>query len=673
MNNRIRELTKWKAGASSVALFLFAAVCFAVGFFFLRGVDVGYVLMAMGIIGAVLAVVQFVRQRTALDKCRSGLEQYVESIMKDSENAKNNTLMNFPMPIAVFRMEDTRIVWANDAFLSACGDRGKRLDARISDMLPEFSSRWLSDGQRQYPTLLTLQDRRFRVHGNVIRAEKDENAPLMGITYWIDVTEYDDIRIEYEQSRPVLGIIVIDNYEELIRNQTDREKNRMRDALEDKLQEWARQYQGTVRRYERDRYISMFEKRNLEAMKEAKFPILEIIHSIRSSAGITASISLGFGEDAGNFAELIQFSDMAVELALTRGGDQTVVKNKLSFEFFGGRGSEIEKRTKVKSRVMATAIEQLVRDSSRVYAMGHRFGDLDSIGAAVGICALARQLDVRCQIVVDEANCGALSLIERLREVPEYRDAFVPAQEALSRSDSRTLLVVVDTNRPEQVEAPELLDACARVAVIDHHRASATYIHNAALGFIEPFASSACELMTEILQEVTDIAKILPCEAEALLAGIMLDTKNFTLRTGDRTFDAGSYLRRAGADPSSVKKLLQSNLQDTIAKYRILQNTEIYKNIAISVQEEPTGRILAAKAADEMLNVSGIDASIVLFPAPEGGCLVSARSIGEVNMQILMEKLGGGGNRSAAAAQMPGVTMEEAKQKLLAAIDEYFG
>ena len=673
MNNRIRELTESKTGASLVILFILAALTAAAGFALLGVTELSYLLIGLGLVGIVTLIVFAIRRHASLRRMRSALEAYVESITRDSENAKNNTLMNFPMPIAVFHMEDTRIVWANEAFFTACGEQGQHLDARISDLLPNFSTQWLAGEKHQYPELLTLQERKYRVHGNIIRGEKQKEVPLMGITYWIDVTDYDDIRIEYEQSRPVTGIIVIDNYEELIRNQTDREKNRMRDALEDKFLEWAKKYKGFVRRYERDRYLVVFEKRNLEAMKKEKFPIVEEIHSVSSAGGITSTISLGFGEDADDFSESLQFADMALELALTRGGDQTVIKNKLSFEFFGGRGSEIEKRTKVKSRVMATAIEQLMRDSTRVYTMGHRFGDLDSIGAAIGICALARQKEVPCQVVVDEKNCNAVQLIQEVRRLPEYETAFVSAQEALSHADSRTLLVIVDTNRPEQLDAPELLNACSRVAVIDHHRISATYIHNAALGFLEPSASSACELVTEILQEVADVKKILPGEAEALLSGIVLDTKNFTLHTGDRTFDAGAFLRRAGADPTAVKKLLQCDLPDTIAKYKVLQNTEIYKGIAVSVVPEPTGRVIAAKAADEMLNISGVDASLVLFPSEKGGFLISARSIGDVKMQILMEKLGGGGSRSAAASQLNTASIEEAKEQLLHAIDDYFG
>ena len=268
---------------------------------------------------------------------------------------------------------------------------------------------------------------------------------------------------------------------------------------------------------------------------------------------------------------------------------------------------------------------------------------------------------------------AAHALIDMVRAEPEYKDCFMSPQEALLRADGRTLLVIVDTNRPEQVENPELLSECSRVAVIDHHRVAATYIQNAALGFIEPYASSACELLTEILQELIEQGDILKCEADAMLAGIVLDTKSFTLRTGDRTFDAAAYLRRCGADTTEVKKLLQTGMEDTIARYKIMQSAELYRGVAIAAPTEPQDRIVAAQAADELLNISGVNASIVIANAANGGVFASARSIGELNVQLIMEKLGGGGNRSAAAVQFKDKTLPEAVHAVYAAIDDYLG
>lgn len=661
MNKNLRRLAE-----SNATMYLFALAAFAVatllfGMYELAAIEAGVILLLM-------IVSVFARRRKTKQ-----LAAYIESVTYETENAKSNTLMNFPLPIAVFRLADSRIIWGNDMFFDMCGEHGTRLDASIADMVPQFSGKWLLEGKNQYPTLLEVNGRKYQLHGNIIRSDKgDDQSAFMGITYWVDVTDYDNIRQEHEKTRPVAGVVIIDNLEELTRNQPDRVKNDIRDAVEDKLKLWCDGFGGILRRYDRDRYLVLMERKDLERLRQEKFKITEEIHQVESPTGIDASISIGLGIDGESFSEVLQFADMAAELALSRGGDQAVIKNRMSFEFYGGRGYEVEKRTKVKSRVMSNALAELVKDSSRVLVMGHRYGDLDSVGSAVGVCCFARQFGIKANIVIDINHNAAQSLIETVRKAPEYRDVFISPQEAMLRADSHTLLVVVDTNRPEQVEDKDLLLSCIRVAVIDHHRVAATYIQNAALGFVEPYASSACELVTELLQELKEPADILRCEAEALLAGIVLDTKNFTIRTGERTFDAAARLRRNGADTTEVKKLLQTNLEDAIAKYKIMQSAELYRKVAVAAPKEAQSRIVAAQAADELLNISGVDASIVVARDGKGRTFASARSIGELNVQLIMERLGGGGNRSAAAAQFDNCGLDEAVSKVYAAIDEYF-
>ena len=663
MNKNLKRLAEPGARLYLVFLVLFAAAALFFKMYELAAAEGAAILL--------LLVYSFFSRR----RREKQLAAYIESITYDTENAKNNTLMNFPLPITVFRLDDSRIIWGNEMFFSMCGATGARLDARIADMVPQFTGKWLLEGKTQYPELLEINGRKYRLHGNIIRSDSDNDSgsAIMGIVYWVDVTEYDNIRLKYEETRPVAGIVVIDNLDELFKNQPDRIKNDIRDAVEDRLTHWCDEYSGILRRYDRDRYLVMFEKQDIEHMKLDKFKITEEMHQVESPNGINASVSIAFGVDGTNLSETLQFADIGIELAISRGGDQTVIKDRLSFEFFGGRGFEVEKRTKVKSRVMANTLAELMRDSSRVFVMGHRFADLDAVGAAVGVCCLARSCGVKSSIVIDLNKNAAHALIDMVRAEPEYKDCFISPQEALLRADGRTLLVIVDTNRPEQVENPELLSECSRVAVIDHHRVAATYIQNAALGFIEPYASSTCELLTEILQEVIEQSDILKCEADAMLAGIVLDTKSFTLRTGDRTFDAAAYLRRAGADTTEVKKLLQTGMADTIARYKIMQSAELYRGVAIAAPTEPQNRIVAAQAADELLNISGVNASIVVAPDGNGGVFASARSIGELNVQLIMEKLGGGGNRSAAAVQFKDKSLPEAVHAVYAAIDDYLG
>ena len=416
----------------------------------------------------------------------------------------------------------------------------------------------------------------------------------------------------------------------------------------------------------------IFETRYLRNITEKKFEILEQVHQIVSPSGVHATLSIGVGQDGDGFEENFSFANLAVEMALSRGGDQAVIKNRFNFEFFGGRNMEVETRSKVKSRVAANALAELMRTSSQIFVMGHKLSDLDAIGGAAGMVCIARKLGKSAKIVVDPEKNSSQKLIEALRETPEYKDVFLNPDEAIVRADSRTLLVVVDTNRPEQVESPSLLEACTRVAVIDHHRRAASYIQNAALTFHEPYASSVCELLSELLQELTEPGDITHQEAEAMLAGIVLDTKNFSIRTGERTFDAAAFLRRIGADTTEVKKYMQSDMSHAVEKYRILEQMRMYRDgIALVAQEQETDRIVAAQAADEMLNIAGVQASFVAYATGDGGVVISARSIGEVNVQLILEKLGGGGNKAAAGVQIDKMELLEAIKSLCASIDEY--
>lgn len=646
--------------------FVFFLIVFAIATLIMKNF---YLAAAEGIVILGL-IVYSVITRT---RRRKALLAYIESVAYDAETAKNNTLLNFPLPIVVFRLDDSRIIWGNEIFFSISGLSGTRTDISIAELIPEFSGKWLMEGKTQSTDLFELNGRKYQIFGNIVRSgsNTDRDQHFMAIAYWVDVTDYENIRAEFQLSKPVAAILTIDNYEELMKNQPERVRNDLRDAVGDKLDQWGAATNGIIIRYDRDRYLFLFEERYMQGIVDKKCDILNEVHQVVSPSGIHATLSIGIGRDGANLSEALQFASLAVEMALSRGGDQAVIKNKFSFDFIGGKAGEVESSNKVRSRVMANALESLIKDASRVLVMGHKFSDMDSIGGAVGICSLARENGKTVHIVADTDKSSAKPLIKRLRESPEYKDAFITAHEAILAADGKTLLVVVDTNRPEQVEDLRLLQSCNHVAVIDHHRRAATYIDRADLSFIEPYASSVCELLTEILEMCSSSPKLTRCEAEAMLAGIVLDTKSFTMRTGDRTFDAAAYLRRAGADTVEVKKLLQNGMDQTVAKYKILQSARLYRNVAVAVPDTPQNRIVAAQAADELLNVAGVDASMVMYPTEEGGVFVSARSIGDVNVQLIMEKLGGGGNRAAAAAQIDGLSLTKAVSELYAAIDEY--
>ncbi|MCC8077386.1 MAG: DHH family phosphoesterase [Oscillospiraceae bacterium] len=611
------------------------------------------------------------------------LLEYIEGVTYDAESAKNNTLTHFPLPIVVFRMSDGQIIWGNQIFFGLFGAQRPTFEQRMGELVPEFSAKWLLEGKNQHPGLVELGGRRYQVHGNIVSSRSEHTAEaehaenkvgsgFMGITYWVDVTDYDDIRQEYENSRPVTMILVVDNYDELMKNLPDRSKTELRSRVEDKITQWCDGKHGFVHMYDRDRYFFIFENRYLREMSDTKFDILEQIHEIVSPAGIHATLSIGVGLEGDGFEENFSFANLSVETALSRGGDQAVIKNRRSFEFFGGRGSEVETRSKVRSRVAANELAELIRLSSQVLVMGHRYSDMDAIGAAAGMICICRRLGRKAHIVADESSTAAGRLIGLLKDTAEYQDVFITPEDAMLCADSRTLLIVVDTNRPEQVESRPLLESCTHIAVVDHHRRAASYIQNAVLTFHEPYASSTCELLAELLQELIDPGDITHTEAEALLSGIVLDTKNFTIRTGERTFDAAAFLRRMGADTEEVKRLLQNDMAHTVKKYALLQSAKIYRpGVAVAVSETEVERVVGAQAADELLNISGVEASFVLVATRAGGVVISARSIGELNVQLVLEKLGGGGNKSVAGAQVERITLRDAVNTVCAAVDEY--
>ena len=406
---------------------------------------------------------------------------------------------------------------------------------------------------------------------------------------------------------------------------------------------------------------------------EEKFSVLDAIRDINVGEGVHPTLSIGVGKDADSIPDLYKNAKLSLEMALSRGGDQAVVRGRVDFEFYGGRSKTTEKRTKVKSRVMANALIELMADASEVYVMGHSYADMDALGAAIGICCAARKREKKAQIVIDLERNAAGPLLASLQALPEYAGVFLSGSDAFLKMRPGALVVVVDTNRPDMVENQQLLESCNRVAVIDHHRRAASYIENAAFSFHEPYASSASELVTELLQYLVEPADLLREEAEALLAGIVLDTKHFTQRTGGRTFEAAAFLRRAGADTASVQRLFQNDLGDMVARYDIIRRAELYRaDIALSViPDEGVDRVSAAQAADELLTLKGVQASFVLYRSGED-VLMSARSLGEINVQVILEALGGGGNSTTAGGRVEHGDIETVRSRLTDAIDTYF-
>ncbi len=592
-----------------------------------------------------------------------------------SESLENVSVSNGsqpPFPMVALRLEDSAIVYANDEFIHLTGFRDFACEHTVDNVIPGFSTDWLCEGKTQYPYDVTLHKHRYRVYGTTVFAENLKSNRL-GVLYFTDLTELYQVRDEYIRSRPIVSIILVDNYEELTKNLSEGAVSALHAKINEVIREWAEQYGGLLRRLEKNRFLLLFEKRDLKNIIDNKFILLEQIHEITSPSGLPASISFGLGVDGESYNEGYEFAALAIEMALSRGGDQAVVKDRLNFNFYGGRNKEADHRSKVRSRITAGSLMELIGQSSKVFIMGHRNADLDSIGAAVGVRCLCRKKGKEAHIVLDMEDNAASKLIEQIRQVPEYQEAFITGQEALLRSDNRSVLIVVDTNRPDQVENRHLLESISSVCIIDHHRRAADYITPVVVNLHEPYASSASELVTELLQYAVEKKDVLPIEAKSLMAGIFLDTKNFNVRTGERTFEAAAYLRQLGADTVEVKKLLQNDFQNTMAKYQIIKSARLYRQeIAIAALNAGTSRALAAQAADELLNISGISASFVLYPDEGDRVIISARSIGEANVQVILEALGGGGNTATAGAQLPNKTVKEALDELVQSIDAYY-
>ena len=656
MNKKLGRLLRPNMGVYFILLFCFALVAALLQQYLLAAIELG--VLAAGV--ALYLVLRAGRKKQ--------LKAFLEKTLDEQSGVQGQRP---PFPMLLVRLSDGGILFANDRFIRLTGFHDMMSERKVTDALPGIDLQWLQEGKAEYPYDIKLADRRYRVYGTMIPTG-DPMETQLGVLYLADLTELYQVRDEYIRSRPVVSIILVDNYEEITKNLSEGAVSNLNAKINDAITQWTEGYHGLLRRLERNRYLFVFEKRDLKSAMDDKFSILEDVHAITSPSGLAASISFGLGVDGETFEESYQFASLAIEMALSRGGDQAVLKDRVNFHFYGGRNKEAEQRSKVRSRVTANSMMELIDQSSHVLIMGHRNADLDAIGAALGIFCMCRKKGRPAHIVMDTKYNMAPEFVAEIRRDPNYANAFISGQDALLLCDNRSTLVVVDTNRPDQVEYRNLLEAVPRICIVDHHRRAADYIQPVVVNLHEPYASSASELATELLQYAVEMDDVLPIEAKALMAGIFLDTKSFNVRTGERTFEAAAFLRQLGADTVEVKKLLQNDFEATMEKYDIIKNARLYREeIAIAALSEPTSRVLASQAADELLDICGITASFVLYPDGEQ-VIISARSIGKANVQVILEPLGGGGNTATAGAQVTGSTTKEVLEQLTASIDKFY-
>lgn len=540
---------------------------------------------------------------------------------------------------------------------------------RLDELFPELNPEELAKITESADYHLSLGELRLRVR--LVR-EKLGNDKVFAL-YFYDETALLKLREEEESRRLTAGLLYLDNYEEAMESVDDVRRPLLTAMIDRKIVRYFDGMQAIMKKLEKDKYFFVIERRYLMELYETQFDILEQVKTVNIGNEMRITLSIGIGDGGGTYAQCYDFARQAIDMALGRGGDQAVVKDGENIHYFGGKTNSKEKTTRVKARVKAHAFRELIENKDRLLIMGHKLMDIDSLGAAVGIWRIAATMGKEAHIVSSAVNNAIRPMLARFQNGDYPEDMFIPEEKALQLLDEGTVLVVVDTNRPSMVEGPRLLDAAKTIVVLDHHRQSQDSIRNAQLSYVETYASSACEMVAEVVQYISDEVKIRAVEADAMYAGIVIDTHNFQNQTGVRTFEAAAFLRRNGADVTRVRKLFREKLDDYRAKSEAIHNAEIYReHFALSFcdaegLESPT--VVGAQAANDLLDVIGVKASVVATTFREK-VFLSARAIDEVNVQVMMEKLGGGGHRTIAGAQLANITQEEAMDQVKQVIDE---
>lgn len=563
-----------------------------------------------------------------------------------------------------------KILWLNNSLGAIVGKDNYRKN--ISTVIPELSKIQIVPGKNLQECNVAIGNRIYKVFTEKIDMSDspvDVNILIAGASsdlyaiYFIDETEITACRKELHDERFVAALIYIDNYDEALESIDEVRRSLLIALVDRKINKYITAGEGIVRKLEKDKYFVVMRYKFLEKLKEERFAILEEVKSVNIGNDMAVTLSIGIGAMNGSFLKNYEMARAAIDLALGRGGDQTVVRDGNKVTYYGGKSNSLEKNTRVRARVKAHALRELLEGTDNVIIMGHKISDVDAVGAAVGIYTAARIFSKKAHIVLNDLTTSLLPIIDLYKNSQEYSpDLFVKSEEALAKVGNNTLLVVVDVNRANYTECPELIGKCRQTVVIDHHRQADDQIENATLSYVEPYASSACEMVAEILQYICDNIRIKSIEADTLYAGIVIDTNNFTNKAGARTFEAAAFLRRNGADIVRVRKLLRGDMNEYKAKAETVRHAEVYKHYALSVcpssgLQSPT--IVGAQAANELLNITGIKASIV-FTYYNDTIYLSARSIDEVNVQLIMERLGGGGHMTIAGAQLKDMSLEDA-------------
>lgn len=601
-------------------------------------------------------------------------QRYFEGLAEDFDSVVQHAIFNMPFPLTILEA-DGGISWYNTRFLNMTGEEDL-LNRKIQDLVAEIKPDDFLERDRVQSLGLQFKGKSYQVYSNIVEIEKTiSSGEKIIILYWIDVTEAEDLKSRYRDQHLAVCLAYVDNYDEVKGAIPEINRPQLSAEIDKTISSYTSENNGFIRKYENDKYMLIFENKDLAKIKTKKFDLLENIRAIDLGNTIPITLSIGVGEKGASPNETYKFALAAIDIALGRGGDQVVVKDQNNLSFYGGKTQAMERRSKVRSRVISYALRQLIDQADKVFIMGHKNPDMDSFGASMGLIRTIVNRGKIPYLVLSGPNPSISNIYNKmLKEEPDYVNYIIKPEEALNKADRQSLMVIVDNHKPSFTEEPRLLDLIDKKVVIDHHRRGAEFIENPVLVYLEPYASSTCELVTEILYYMSDQIEISKFDAEALLAGITVDTKNFTFQTGVRTFEAASILKRAGADTANVRELFKDDYEAFLNRAEIIrQSTIVHDKIAIGKLDKQLEEsvLLAAQTANELLNINGIEASFVLTNAGDR-IHISGRSLGNISVQLILERLGGGGHLTSAGTQLENMTIDEAEEILLNNIDKYF-
>ena len=598
--------------------------------------------------------------------------KYIQDLALDIDEVNKKAILNLPIPLCILEF-DGSITWYNTKF-HEMNEEEDTLGMNIESLVKNIDLRKVLNENKEMYTNINYKDREYTIVYNVIKSEQEEKSKYLMMLYWLDKTDYLELENKYNNEKNVIALIQVDAYEEVLQSAPEERRPLINVDIDKTLAYLESTCNGALKKTSNDKYILILNNQELQKLEADKFSILDTIREINQENNLPVTISIGIGIDGKTINENIKLANGALDLALGRGGDQAVIKTKDKSVFYGGKSKAVEKKTKVKSRLIGHALREIVLESKNIYIMGHKYPDMDAMGSAVGIYDICKACNKQANIVLDNSNDSIDEFVKRLKENEYYSDIFISKDDAIKNCTKDTLVIVVDTHRPSFTECPELTMISDKVVVIDHHRRGVEFINDTVLLFHETYVSSTCEMVTELVQYMEDDVKINKLTAEGLMAGICLDTKNFAFKTGVRTFEAASYLKKKGADTIEVKKLFNSTLIDFVTKAEIIQSAKVIDEkicLAYSKAEVSNINIIVAQAADELLNIKDVEASFVLGKTKSGTIFVSARSLGSINVHVLMEKLGGGGHIDIAGAQIEDTSLEEGYNKVLDIINKY--